>query len=60
MFELTVEREHKYLNVLVWYRIKVESIKEEDEIEQQTKDLLLGYVSSIKQILWRRCWFEIN
>jgi hypothetical protein len=40
-----VEKEHKYLNVLVWYRIRIESAKEDNSEEQQTKDILLGYVS---------------
>ncbi|CAB4005122.1 PDZ domain-containing 8-like, partial [Paramuricea clavata] len=44
-FELRVEKEHKYLNVLVWYRILIESAKEDNSEEQQTKDILLGYVT---------------
>ncbi|XP_028405237.1 PDZ domain-containing protein 8-like [Dendronephthya gigantea] len=44
-FELRVEEEHKYINLLVWYRIRIESAKEDDNTEQQTKDILLGYVT---------------
>lgn len=45
-FELTIEKEHKYLNVLVWYRTRLESVKDEENEEQQTtKDILLGYVT---------------
>lgn len=42
--ELTVEKEHKYLNVLVWYKTRMESVKEDGEVPQ-TKDILLGYVT---------------